>query len=152
MPRDSAIQINLRFAVNALIGAAFGGISTFGTTAYLRSIVVTGPRRNGTGSALLQHLLATARAEAAKEDEVQASVMRKATETEGAKILASAESEIDTLTRAARLDLKAYAAKLAVDLAEERIKSRMTPEAQGKLVQSYVQDLGELSASSGGKN
>ena len=48
-------------------GAAFGGISIFGTTAYLRSIVVTGPRRNGTGSALLQHLLATARAGAAKE-------------------------------------------------------------------------------------
>ena len=48
-------------------GEAFGGISVAGTTAFLRSIVVTGARYEGTGSALLQHLLATARAEAAKE-------------------------------------------------------------------------------------
>ena len=91
--------------------------------------------------------IAALRAEAAREDGVQAGIMRKATETEGAKILAAAEVEIDTMARSARLDLKAYAAKLAVDLAEKRIQGRMNPETQSKLLQSYVNDLSE-----GGKN
>ena len=81
------------------------------------------------------------RADAAKEDAVQAERMRLATDAEGAKILAAAESEIDTMTRAARLDLKAYAAKLAVDLAEERIKGQMNAGAQEHLLQAYVKDL-----------
>jgi F-type H+-transporting ATPase subunit b len=98
----------------------------------------------------LTHLndeIAGLRAEAAKEDAVQAELMRQATEAEGAKILAAAEAEIDVKTRTARLELKAYAAKLAVDLAEERLKGRMTPEVQGRLLQSFVNDLAD-----GGKN
>jgi F-type H+-transporting ATPase subunit b len=91
------------------------------------------------------------RADAAKEDAVQVESMRKATEAEGAKILAAAESEIDTMARAARLDLKAFAAKLAVDLAEERIKGRMTPQAQGQLIETYVKDLSQEKAA-GGRN
>ncbi len=102
----------------------------------------------------LAHLneeIAGLRAEAAKEDAVQDELMRKSTEAEGAKILAAAEAEIDVKTRSARLELKAYAAKLAVDLAEERIKGRMTPEAQGRLLQSFVNDVADAS-SKGGKN
>jgi F-type H+-transporting ATPase subunit b len=98
----------------------------------------------------LAHLneeIAGLRAESAKEDAVQAEIMRKATEAEGAKILAAAEAEIDVKTRTARFELKAYAAKLAVDLAEERIKSRMTADTQTRLVASFVNDLAE-----GGKN
>jgi F-type H+-transporting ATPase subunit b len=98
----------------------------------------------------LAHLndeIAALRAEAAKEDAVQAEIMRQATEAEGAKILAAAEAEIDVKTRTARQELKAYAAKLAIDLAEERIKNRMTPDAQGRLIASFVNDLAE-----GGKN
>ena len=102
----------------------------------------------------LAHLneeIAGLRAEAAKEDAVQVDLMRKATEAEGAKILAAAAAEIDVKTRTARLELKAYAAKLAVDLAEERIKSRMTPDAQGRLMASFVNDVANVS-SGGGKN
>jgi F-type H+-transporting ATPase subunit b len=97
--------------------------------------------------ARLNDEIAGLRAEAAQEDAAQADRMRQATEAEGAKILAAAEAEIDVRTRTARLELKAYAAKLAVDLAEERIKVRMTPEVQGRLLQSFVNDLAE-----GGKN
>jgi F-type H+-transporting ATPase subunit b len=86
------------------------------------------------------------RAEAAKEDAVQAERMKLASDAEGAKILASAESEIDTLTRAARLELKSYAAQLAVDLAEVRIKERMSANEQEHLLQAHIRDL------SGGKN
>ena len=100
----------------------------------------------------LSHLneeIAGLRAEAAKEDAVQTERMRQATEAEGAKILAAAESEIDVKTRTARLELKAYAAKLAVDLAEERLKNRMTPEVQGRLLQSFVDDMGHVSSERG---
>ncbi len=97
----------------------------------------------------LSHLSAdigAMQAEAAKEDAAQAERMRRQTEEEGAKIHSGAESEIDTMTRAARLELKAYAAKLAVDLAEERLKSELNPQvhpaAQERLVNAYVQDLG----------
>jgi len=103
----------------------------------------------------LAHLneeIAGLRAEAATEDAVQAELMRKATEAEGAKILAAAEAEIDVKTRTARLELKAYAAKLAVDLAEERIKGRMTPEVQGRLLQSFVNDLADGSSERGKNN
>jgi F-type H+-transporting ATPase subunit b len=86
------------------------------------------------------------RAEAAREDAVQAERMKQASDAEGAKILASAESEIDTLTRAARLELKSYAAQLAVDLAEVRIKERMSAGEQEHLLQAHIRDL------SGGKN
>jgi F-type H+-transporting ATPase subunit b len=99
----------------------------------------------------LKEEIAGLRAEAAKEDALQADRMRQATEAEGAKILAAAEAEIDVKTRTARLELKAYAAKLAVDLAEERIKSRMTSEAQGRLMQSFMNDIADVS-SAGGKN
>jgi F-type H+-transporting ATPase subunit b len=99
----------------------------------------------------LNNEIARLRTEAAKEDAVQAERMRQATEAEGAKILAAAEAEIDVKTRTARLELKAYAAKLAVDLAEERIKGRMTPDVQGRLLQSYVNDLTDV-ATERGKN
>ena len=90
--------------------------------------------------------IAALQAEAAREDAAQTERMRQQSDAEGAKILTAAESEIDTMTRAARLELKAYAAKLAVDLAEERLKSQMNPGAQERLLQAYVKDL------SGGKN
>ena len=81
------------------------------------------------------------RAEAAREDAVQQERLRQASEAEAAKILSGAEAEITTMARSARLDLKSFAAKLAVDLAEERIRGRMNPEVQGRLLGSYVRDL-----------
>jgi F0F1-type ATP synthase membrane subunit b/b' len=86
------------------------------------------------------------RAEAAKEDAVQAERMRQATEAEAAKIRAASEAEIDTMARTARFELKAFVAELAVELAEERIKSRMTPDVQGHLLQSYMKDLTDVSS------
>lgn len=108
-------------------------------------------RRLAAIEAKLSHLMddiAGLRNEAAREDAAGAERLREASEAEGAKIKAQAESEIDTLTRASRLELKAYAAKLAVDLAEERIKARMNSGEQEHLLQAYVTDLSK----GGGKN
>jgi F-type H+-transporting ATPase subunit b len=54
-----------------------------------------------------------------------------------------AGQEIDSAAKVARYELKQYAAQLAVDLAEQRIRTRLTPDVQGRLVDQFVQDLGK---------
>jgi F0F1-type ATP synthase membrane subunit b/b' len=58
------------------------------------------------------------------------------------KIQAQTEQEISTAVKAARHELRAYSAELAVGLAAGKIRARMTPEADGVLVASMVHDLG----------
>ena len=67
--------------------------------------------------------------------------IRAAAEEERKHILASSEQEIEAASRAARRELKAYAAELAVSLAEKRISSdQKTDEA---LVHTFVRELGK---------
>lgn len=58
-----------------------------------------------------------------------------------AKIQAHAEHEIRSITRLALKDLKAFSARLAVDLAEQRVRARMSGAAQNSLVDGFVNDL-----------
>jgi hypothetical protein len=39
------------------------------------------------------------------------------------------------------MDLRSYSAQLAVRLAEQRVRARMTPGIQEELVQGFVEDL-----------
>ncbi len=96
----------------------------------------------------LSEEIAALRSNAAKDDAAEAEHLRLATAAEEVKILAAADAEIDVKTRQARQELKAYAAKLAVDLAEEHLKGRMNAATQGKLLDSFVEDL----TATGGKN
>jgi len=48
------------------------------------------------------------------------------------------------MARGARDDLRKYSAGLALDLAEQRIRSRITPSAQEALVDGFVDDLHRL--------
>jgi F-type H+-transporting ATPase subunit b len=79
----------------------------------------------------------SAEAEAAKEEQrIHASI-----EEEKNKIIQSAEQEIATAAKFARRDLKAYAAELAVSLAEKKIRiDAATDEA---LVSNFVEQLGK---------
>ena len=67
--------------------------------------------------------------------------MSRHTAAEIARIQAHAEQEIASAGKAARMELKRYCAQLAVDLAEKKIRDRMTPETQNTLVRSFVRDL-----------
>ncbi len=58
------------------------------------------------------------------------------------KLQLQAEQEIETLGKLARRELKAYAAKLALDLAEQRIRTRLDAAAGNGLVEDFVKDLG----------
>jgi F-type H+-transporting ATPase subunit b len=62
-------------------------------------------------------------------------------ENEIAKIQAHAEREIASAGKAARMALKRYSAELAMGLAEQKVRARMTPDAEDALVQGFVRDL-----------
>lgn len=67
--------------------------------------------------------------------------LRKNAEAEAARILSQAEQEMDALSKAARSELKEYAAGLAVDLAEKRVRARLTAAHQAALVREYAANL-----------
>jgi F-type H+-transporting ATPase subunit b len=67
--------------------------------------------------------------------------LRTRAQTEAEKIRAMAEQEIASLARQARSQIKNYAAVLAVELAEQRIRARLTPERQDALLRHYAQDV-----------
>ncbi len=57
------------------------------------------------------------------------------------KVNAHARQDIEAAGKAARQDLKVFAADLAVRLAEEQIRSRMNPGAEDALVNAFAEDL-----------
>jgi F-type H+-transporting ATPase subunit b len=52
-----------------------------------------------------------------------------------------AQQEIEAAGKAARRELKDYAAKLALDLAEERVRARLNPGSETRLVDGFIRDL-----------
>jgi F-type H+-transporting ATPase subunit b len=67
--------------------------------------------------------------------------IRKETEQLVAKMQYGAESEIESAAKAARQGLKAYTAKLAIELAEQRIRARASDGSEGRLVDKFIRDL-----------
>lgn len=75
------------------------------------------------------------------EAAAEAARIRKETERELAKIQEQAQRDIESAAKTARQELRAYSAGLAVDLAKQRIRERMTAQDQDALVKSLVGDL-----------
>ncbi len=67
--------------------------------------------------------------------------IREATQREAERILATAQAEIESTARAARLDLRAFTARLAVNLAEQRIRQQLTPATHALLFDGFVRGL-----------
>lgn len=85
----------------------------------------------------IQSLRTTARAEMAAEGE---RIFRD-TERNLQRVQNQAAQEIALMTRASRDELRKYSASLALDLAEQRIRSRITPDAQNGLADGFLYDL-----------
>lgn len=85
----------------------------------------------------IDQLRSDARAEMAHESER----IRKETEAHIARIQSHGEQEIQALTKHAEQSLRAYSAQLALELAEQRIRNRMTPESQNTLVNGFIRQL-----------
>jgi len=94
----------------------------------------------------LESEIAALRAESKKEAEVEKERMRQQTLLEIAKVRIHAEQEIAASGKTARAELKQYAAELAIGLAEQKLRARMTPGTQEALVRGFVRDLDGLSS------
>jgi F-type H+-transporting ATPase subunit b len=96
--------------------------------------------------------VALVKAESERDRQAEAERLRQHREAEREKIQANAQREIESAAKAARIELRRYAADLAVELAEKKIQARMTGEIQDQLVGGFMRDLEALSAPAGSRN
>jgi F-type H+-transporting ATPase subunit b len=89
----------------------------------------------------LEKEVAELRASAQRESAAEAQRIRNLTQTDAQKIDAAAKAEVDAAERAARLELKALAANLAVNGAESLLAQQLTPAAQESLINNFVKTL-----------
>lgn len=85
----------------------------------------------------IEHLRKTAREESGAEGER----VRLETERDLKKIQAQAGQEMASAFKAARQELRAYSAELAIRLAEQSIRGRITAEIEDQLVASTIAEL-----------
>jgi F-type H+-transporting ATPase subunit b len=99
----------------------------------------------------LQHLeeeIAAFKASAAQEMEAERRRWKLAAAEEGEKIFQSARAQTEAAVRAARLELKSYAAEQAVDLAEAIIRRRLDEAGRRKLVDEFLAQVESLESRS----
>lgn len=89
----------------------------------------------------LEKEIAEFRAMAQREASAEIARLRMITKSDVEKIGTAAKGEIEAAERAARVELKALAAKLAVDGAESLVARQMTPSVQEALISQFVQSL-----------
>ncbi len=80
---------------------------------------------------------------ATAENEMQAERQRLTEETarEAEKILETARVRIETATRGARLQLQAFTAQQALELAEQMIRERLDEPSRQRLVSRFIESL-----------
>jgi F0F1-type ATP synthase membrane subunit b/b' len=81
------------------------------------------------------------RREAATAAAAERERLQDAARREAERILATAQAEIDSAGRAARIELRAYGARLAVTLAEDRLRRQLTPESHAALFETALNQM-----------
>jgi F-type H+-transporting ATPase subunit b len=89
----------------------------------------------------LQQEVTQLRATSQREGAAEAERIRIISQSDAQKIGLAGKAEIEAAERAARLELKAIAANLAVDGAEALLVKELTPKAQESLVAAFVKSL-----------
>lgn len=89
----------------------------------------------------LEKTLAGMQVEAREEREREAGRIRHETQNELARLQRHEEMEIESTGKLARLELQRQAAKLAIDLAEQKLRARMSPETENTLLDRFVKDI-----------
>jgi F-type H+-transporting ATPase subunit b len=85
--------------------------------------------------------IAALRTGAKEEREREAERIRRETQAEIARIRYQAGVEIESAGKLARLEVQRAAARLAIELAEQKVRERMSPEIQAALLQGFLTDL-----------
>lgn len=81
------------------------------------------------------------REEARRDSAAEIIRLRAQTKEEAEKVEQTTRAEIAAAERAARLELKSIAARMAVERAEALLRERITPQAESELLKSYVAEL-----------
>jgi F-type H+-transporting ATPase subunit b len=81
------------------------------------------------------------REQAQKDAAAEAERIRALAKSDAEKVVLSAKAEIQAAERAARIELKNLAAKLAVDGAEALLAKQLTPQTQDALIAGFVKSL-----------
>jgi F-type H+-transporting ATPase subunit b len=89
----------------------------------------------------LETEVAALRASAKEEREREAERIRRDTQSEIARIHFQAGHEIESAGKHARMEVQRAAAKMAVELAEQKVRARMSPEIQAVLLRSFLTGL-----------
>jgi F0F1-type ATP synthase membrane subunit b/b' len=89
----------------------------------------------------LQREIESLRQTAHSETMAEGARLRGDTDRHLQRIQEQSVQEIALMTRGAKAELRKYASELAIGLAEQRVRSRMTPEVQENLVSEFVTDL-----------
>jgi F-type H+-transporting ATPase subunit b len=98
-------------------------------------------REAETKLAHLQQEIASLHATAVRESAAEGERIQALTQSDAKKVGVAAQAEIEAAERAARFELKALAASLAVDGAESLLAKQLTPAGQETLVDSFVKSL-----------
>jgi len=91
--------------------------------------------------AALENDIAELRRNAKAEMSAESERISRETELRLKKIQDQAMQEIALIARGGRDDLRRYSAQLALELAEQRLRSRLTQDTQDGLVDGFLQDL-----------
>lgn len=86
--------------------------------------------------------VASVREQSEREAAEERERIRKSTEEETRKLREQAQREIESAGKAARQDLREFAAEQSVRLAEEMIRRDIKPEDDARLVNLRVEELG----------
>ncbi len=81
------------------------------------------------------------RVEAKAEMQQEGERIRQETAAEIARLENQAQQEIEMSGKIARRELKSYAAKLSLDLAEQRVRERLDAKTEQGLVDAFIRDL-----------
>jgi F-type H+-transporting ATPase subunit b len=85
--------------------------------------------------------IAMMKTNATAEREREAERIRVESQEEVNRIQRQCTQELESLGKTARLEVQRAAAKVALQLAEQKVRARMSPELQSTLIESFLKDL-----------
>ena len=98
----------------------------------------------------LEREISELRAAAQADLEREAQRIRRDADAEMSRIERHTDAEIIAIGKHARTELRQFAAGLALDLAEQKIRGRMSPAVQATLVENFAVDMSAREAALGG--
>jgi F-type H+-transporting ATPase subunit b len=98
----------------------------------------------------LDREIADLKASAQAELERETARIRRDAEKELQRMEQHTAAELAALGKRATMELRQYAAGLALDLAEQKVRARMTPAVQSGLIEGFASELSAREAVQGG--